>query len=53
MINNYCIHQSSDDCQTWEYVFKTKEMGFFDFLVIGNEIYSGTQAWDEYRKRKN
>ncbi len=51
--NNYGIHRSSDDGQTWEHVFKTEEMGFFDFLVIGDQIYGGTRAWDEYRKRKN
>ncbi len=51
--NNYGIHRSIDDGQTWEHIFKTEAMGFFDFLVFENEIYGGTRAWDEYRKRKN
>lgn len=52
MSNNYGIHRSSNHGQSWEHIFPTEEMGFFDFHVIGNVIYGGTRTWDEYRKRK-
>lgn len=49
--NNYGIHRSADNGQNWELVYPTEAMGFFDFLVIGNQLYGGTRAWDEYRGR--
>ncbi|MEL6195381.1 MAG: hypothetical protein AAFR66_25215 [Bacteroidota bacterium] len=51
MSNNYGIHHSKNDGLSWELVYPTEEMAFFDFLVIGEQIYGGTRAWDEYRKR--
>ena len=51
--NNYGIHRSSDEGKTWNHIYKIESMGFFDFLVIGNQLYGGTRAWDEYRKRNN
>ena len=52
MSNNYGIHRSADQGNSWDLIFPTEEMGFFDFLVMGNEIYGGTRAWDEYRERR-
>lgn len=51
MSNNYGIHISEDHGVTWTQTYPTEEMGFIDFLVIGEQIYGGTRAWDEYRKR--
>ncbi len=53
MSNNYGIHRSADDGEHWELIYKTESMAFFDFLVIDNEVYGGTRAWDEYRKRNH
>ena len=52
MSNNYGIHRSSNSGKTWDHIYKTESIAIFDFLVIGKEIYGGTRAWDEYRKRK-
>lgn len=49
--NNYGIHRSIDNGKNWELVFKTESMGFFDLMVMGNDVYGGTRIWDEYRKR--
>ena len=49
--NNYGIHRSSDNGNTWEHIFKTESMAFFDLIAIGDKIYGGTRVWDEYRKR--
>ena len=49
--NNYGIHQSADQGQSWELIFKTESMAFFDFLSVGDFVYGGTRSWDEYRKR--
>ncbi|MEM8901064.1 MAG: hypothetical protein AAGC85_23340, partial [Bacteroidota bacterium] len=51
MSNNYGIHISEDHGVNWNLTYPTEEMGFFDFLVIGKQIYGGTRPWDEYRKR--
>ena len=51
MSNNYGIHRSKDQGKTWELIYSTESMAFFDFLVFGQEIYGGTRTWDEYRKR--
>ena len=51
--NNYGIHRSNDNGKTWEHIFKTETMAFFDLITIGEKIYGGTRVWDEYRKRKN
>ena len=52
MSNNYGIHRSNDNGKTWEHIFKTESMAFFDLISIGDKIYGGTRVWDEYRKRK-
>ena len=52
MSNNYGIHRSSDNGKTWEHIFQTESMAFFDLISIGDKIYGGTRGWDEYRKRK-
>jgi len=52
MSNNYGIHRSSDNGKTWEHIFKTETMAFFDLISVGDKIYGGTRLWDEYRKRK-
>lgn len=49
--NNYGIHRSATDGQSWELIFPTESLVFFDFLVVGSDIYGGTRSWDEYRKR--
>lgn len=49
--NNYGIHRSIDNGQSWEHIFKTESFGFFDLIAIGNDIYGGTRTWNEYRKR--
>lgn len=49
--NNYGIHRSIDEGKTWELIYQTEQMGFFDLLVKGNQIYGGTRVWDEFRKR--
>lgn len=51
MSNNYGIHRSADGGQNWQLVFATEKMGFFDFMVEGDIVYSGTRTWDEYRAR--
>ena len=51
MSNNYGIHQSAENGHSWQLIYRTETMGFFDFLVIGNTIYGGTRSWDEYRKK--
>lgn len=53
MSNNYGIHRSNNNGQTWEHIYKTESMAFFDLISIGDTIYGGTRTWDEYRKRKN
>ncbi|MEM1220536.1 MAG: hypothetical protein AAGH79_16565 [Bacteroidota bacterium] len=50
--NNYGIHRSADQGQTWNLVYPTEEMAFFDLLPLGTVVYGGTRAWDEYRKRQ-
>lgn len=50
--NNYGIHQSSDGGMSWNLVYPTEEMGFFEFVVEGDILYGGTRSWGEYRKRK-
>ena len=52
MSNNYGIHRSRDQGKSWAHIFETESMAFFDLIAIGNTIYGGTRAWDEYRKRK-
>jgi hypothetical protein len=52
MSNNYGIHRSSDHGQSWKLIYTTESMVFFDFLVVGQDIYGGTRTWDEYRGRK-
>lgn len=52
MSNNYGIHRSPNKGFSWELIYPTEAMGFFDFLVVGDTIYGGTREWDEYRKRK-
>ena len=42
MSDDYGIHRSSDWGKTWEHVYKTEEIVFSDFLVIGSMIYGGT-----------
>ena len=49
--NNYGIHQSEDAGKTWKLIFETEAMAFFDLIAIGKDVYGGTRAWDEYRKR--
>ena len=49
--NNYGIHQSKDKGLTWEHIFQTESMAFFDLVSIGELVYGGTRQWDEYRKR--
>jgi photosystem II stability/assembly factor-like uncharacterized protein len=49
--NNYGIHRSSDKGKTWEHIFKTESIAFFDLISIGDKIYGGKRVWDEYRKR--
>ena len=49
--NNYGIHRSNDNGNTWELIFKTESMAFFDLISIEDKIYGGTRSWDEYRKR--
>jgi len=51
MSNNYGIHRSIDNGQTWKLIYKTEVMGFFDFLIVEDVIYGGTRIWDEYRGR--
>ena len=51
--NNYGIHRSIDNGQTWKLIYETEVMGFFDFLLIDDVLYGGTRIWDEYRGRKN
>lgn len=51
--NNYGIHRSTDKGKTWQHIFKTETMAFFDLISNGDEIYGGTRTWDEYRKRNN
>jgi len=51
MSNNYGIHRSTNQGVAWEHNLKTEKLAFFDFLVLGNEVYGGTRLWDEYRGR--
>ena len=50
--NNYGIHRSEDQGQSWHLVYPTEEMAYFDLVPVGQEVYGVTRAWDEYRKRK-
>lgn len=52
MSNNYGIHRSSDKGENWSLVYANEQMGFFDFLVDGDQVYGGTRNWDEYRSRQ-
>lgn len=52
MSNNYGIHRSEDEGETWELIYPTEQVGFFDFFEENNIIYGGTRDWDEFRKRK-
>ncbi len=52
MSNNYGIHRSLNNGQRWDHIYSTESLGFFDFLVVGQDIYAGTRTWDEYRGRK-
>ena len=49
--NNYGIHRSSNEGKSWQLIFASESMAFFDLLVIDNKVYGGTRTWDEYRKR--
>ncbi len=51
--NNYGIHRSQDHGKSWEHLFKTEAMAFFDLMSVGDAIYGGTRDWDEYRKRNH
>lgn len=51
MSNNYGIHRSDDNGEEWEHIFATESIAFFDLIAIGDRVYGGTRAWDEYRKR--
>ncbi|MEM6298480.1 MAG: hypothetical protein AAF740_07320 [Bacteroidota bacterium] len=53
MSNNYGILRSSDKGVTWEHIFKTESLVFFDLITIGDKVYGVTRSWDEYRKRRN
>ncbi|MEM9933519.1 MAG: hypothetical protein AAF824_07895 [Bacteroidota bacterium] len=50
--NNYGVHRSADNGLSWNLIYPTEKMVFFDFLVINGTLYGGTRTWDEYRKRK-
>ena len=51
MSNNYGIHYTTDLSSAWQLIFPTENAAFFDFLQVGDRIYGGTRAWDEYRGR--
>ena len=52
MSNNYGIHRSEDQGQSWNLVCPTEAMAFFDLVPVGQEVYGVTRAWDEFRKRE-
>ncbi len=51
--NNYGVHRSADNGQSWQLIYPIEHMAFFDFLVMGNVVYGGTRVWDEFRGRKD
>lgn len=50
--NNYGVHRSSDQGQSWQLIFPIETMAFFDFLLIDDTLYGGTRVWDEFRGRE-
>ncbi|MEO1449091.1 MAG: hypothetical protein AAFV07_06150 [Bacteroidota bacterium] len=51
MSNNYGVHQSLNNGQTWRLVYPVDSVVFFDFLVKDGVLYGGTRVWNEYRGR--
>ncbi|MEO1436635.1 MAG: hypothetical protein AAFV80_13940, partial [Bacteroidota bacterium] len=45
------IHLSKDKGETWNLVFHTEDMAFFDLLVNGDVIHGSIREWDEYHGR--
>lgn len=50
--NNYGVHRSSDNGQSWKLIYPIETLAFFDFFVTGDTIYGGTRVWDEFRGRE-
>ncbi len=51
--NNYGLHRSADQGQSWQLIYPIENMAFFDLVLIDGTLYGGTRVWDEFRGRDN
>ncbi|MCB0636699.1 MAG: hypothetical protein KDC54_08780, partial [Lewinella sp.] len=51
MSNNYGIHRSSDRGRSWQLIWPSEQMVFFEFLPLNGMVLCGTRDWNEYRGR--